>query len=528
MKYIFTILALVFLVPYSVSQQRGLEFGDILWQFQVPDNPGTSSQDKQIRSLKQIPDVTGDGINDVVIATGNYWTICINGLTGDSLWKFSTHFGTINTGSVMWEDALDISDLDNNGTYDVVIGCGGGNEMVYALNGATGALMWSYGNPTTTNDGDVESVNANYDFNGDGIKDIIASLSGTTTGGRHAVVCLNALNGAVIFNVTQPQAFTDDALATESGGAIGVSNNGAPYGVNGFTTNGGNAWNYGAPGAIWSLKEIPDINNDNGKDIIGLCGFSGAIFAITGDAGAQIWTSSLGSSNNGKIELLDDLDNNGFADFTLSAPQVAYRIDTKTKNILWSNALGSSYTRGVANPGDLNSDNIDEVVFAMQNPPKLVVLNGATGSLLFNYSFGAGLNQRGDRAAVLNDIDTNSINEFLGGNREGRVICFYGGNGVISSITPEVNIPAEYSLDQNYPNPFNPSTVIRFSIPVNSFVSLKVFDMLGREIAAIVSSPLSAGSHEFSFEGENISGGVYFYSIQAGDFRQTRKMLLVK
>ena len=132
MKYLFTLIISVALIniPDSFSQSRGLEFGDILWQFQVPDNPGTTVQDKQIRSLKQIPDVTGDGINDVVIATGNYWTIGINGLTGDSLWKFSTHFGTINTGSVMWEDALDISDLDNNGTYDVVIGCGGGNEMV--------------------------------------------------------------------------------------------------------------------------------------------------------------------------------------------------------------------------------------------------------------------------------------------------------------------------------------------------------------------------------------------------------------
>lgn len=400
--------------------------------------------------------------------------------------------------------------------------------MVYALNGATGSVMWSYGNPSTTNDGDVESVNCNYDFSGDDIKDVIASLSGTTMGGRHAVVCLNATNGAVIFNVTQPQTFTDDALGTESGGAIGVSNNGAPYGVNGFTTNGGNAWNYGAPGAIWSLKEIPDINNDNGKDILGLCGFSGAIFAITGDAGAQIWSTSLGSSNNGKIELLDDFDNNGFADFTLSAPQVCYRIDTKTMSVIWSNALGSSYTRGVANPGDLNGDNTDEVVFALQSPPRLVVLNGATGSVLFDYSFGAGINQRGDRAAVLNDLDTNGINEFMGGNREGRVICFYGGDGVISSVEPTVNTPSDYSLYQNYPNPFNPSTVIKFSIPENSFVSLKVFDILGREVSSIINSPLNAGTHEFSFEGEKFSGGVYFYSLTAGNFKDTKKMLLVK
>src|SRR5690606_7359089 len=148
------------------------------------------------------------------------------------------------------------------------------------------------------------------------------------------------------------------------------------------TTNGGNAWNYGAPGVLWSLKEIPDVNNDNGKDILGLCGFSAAIFCITGDAGAQIWNGTLGSSNNGKIELLDDADGNGFIDFTLSAPQVAYRIDTKTKDILWSAPLSSSYLRGIANPGDLNGDSIDEVVNATQNPPRLVVLNGMNGNLM--------------------------------------------------------------------------------------------------------------------------------------------------
>ena len=274
MKYL--ILLIITISTISINAQtRGLEFGDIVWQVTVPNNPGTTIQDKQIRSQKQIPDVTGDGINDVIVCTGNYWTLCYNGLTGALVWQFSTHFGTINTGSVPWEDAMCITDLENNGVYDVVIGCAGGNEMVYALDGQTGARKWAYGDSTTTNDGDVESVNANYDFNGDGIKDIIASLSGTTTGGRHAIVCLNATNGAVLFYTTQPQPFTDDAIGTQTGCAIGVSNNGTPYGVNGFTTNGGSAWSYGAPGAIWSLKEFPDINNEGVKDILGLCGFKG-------------------------------------------------------------------------------------------------------------------------------------------------------------------------------------------------------------------------------------------------------------
>ncbi|MBK8552542.1 MAG: VCBS repeat-containing protein [Ignavibacteria bacterium] len=300
MKFSKLILIILFSVLSASVQARGLVFGDIVWQVLIPDNPGTSLQDKQVRSLKQIPDINGDNINDIIAATGNYWTICYSGIDGAIIWQYSTHFGSINTGSVEWEDAVDIADVNNDGTHDVVIGCGGGNEMVYALNGSNGSVLWSYGNSITTSDGDIESVKIKYDYNGDGINDVLVSASGATIGGRHASICLNALNGSVIFYKTQPQPFTDDIVATETGGAIGVNNNGAPYSITGFDTFGNTVWNYNSTGNTWSLKEMPDVNGDGGKDIIGLGGFTGSVFAITGNSGAQIWTRSLGSSNNGK------------------------------------------------------------------------------------------------------------------------------------------------------------------------------------------------------------------------------------
>ncbi|MCB0729006.1 MAG: PQQ-binding-like beta-propeller repeat protein [Ignavibacteriae bacterium] len=531
MRHLIFIFILTFLFSNSqpvFSQNRGILLGDILWQIVVPDNPGTTLQDKQIRSLKQIPDVNGDNVNDVVVATENYWTLCYSGINGNLLWQYSTHFGMINTGSVDWEDAMDISDVNNDGIYDVVIGCGGGNEMVYALNGLNGNVLWSYGNPLTTSDGDIEAVSIRYDYNGDGIKDVLIAASGVTNGGRHAAICLNAVNGNVIFYSTQQQPFTDDLVATESGGAIGVNNNGSVFGVNGFDSTGNFAWSYPVPGNIWSLKEIPDINNDNKKDIVGLNGFNSAIFAITGNTGTQIWSASLGSGNNGKITILDDADSNGFSDFTLSAPQVAYRIDSKTGSIIWSNPLGSSYIRGVDNIGDVTDDNIDDIAIATQLSPRLLVLNGANGKILFDYSFGSTISQRGDRAAVLDDIDSNGVNEILGGNREGRVICFYGGNGTVTSVNSEVSQIKDFTLYQNYPNPFNPSTLIKFDLPERSFVNLKVFDILGKRIAELLNSELNTGSHDIVFDASDLPGGVYYYVLQSESSRKTRSMILVK
>ncbi|MFC2094333.1 T9SS type A sorting domain-containing protein [Bacteroidota bacterium] len=89
-------------------------------------------------------------------------------------------------------------------------------------------------------------------------------------------------------------------------------------------------------------------------------------------------------------------------------------------------------------------------------------------------------------------------------------------------------IGAEYKLEQNYPNPFNPVTVIRFSLKDNSFVTLKVFDILGTEIEVIINKVLSAGNHQVQFDGSNIESGIYFYEIRANEFRDVNKFILIK
>jgi hypothetical protein len=88
--------------------------------------------------------------------------------------------------------------------------------------------------------------------------------------------------------------------------------------------------------------------------------------------------------------------------------------------------------------------------------------------------------------------------------------------------------PEELRLHQNYPNPFNPSTTIRFSLPQREQVTLKVFDVLGREVAALVSGELNAGEHAVVFDAGNLPSGVYLYQLTAGTFIQQKKMVVLR
>ena len=99
---------------------------------------------------------------------------------------------------------------------------------------------------------------------------------------------------------------------------------------------------------------------------------------------------------------------------------------------------------------------------------------------------------------------------------------------LITGITNNNNVPEHYSLEQNYPNPFNPTTYIHFSIPKSGNVSLKVYDIQGREITEYFNEFLNAGTYNFEFDGSGLSSGVYFYRLVAGDFVSTKKMILTK
>lgn len=100
-------------------------------------------------------------------------------------------------------------------------------------------------------------------------------------------------------------------------------------------------------------------------------------------------------------------------------------------------------------------------------------------------------------------------------------------NSVVVGVEEEMQ-PQTFSLEQNYPNPFNPNTKIKFNLASNEFTTLKVYDVIGKEIATLVNNQMEAGQYEVTFDASNLPSGVYIYSLNAGNFKETRKMILMR
>jgi len=102
------------------------------------------------------------------------------------------------------------------------------------------------------------------------------------------------------------------------------------------------------------------------------------------------------------------------------------------------------------------------------------------------------------------------------------------GGGMTNIKDDDFKLTTEFRLEQNYPNPFNPTTNIEFYIPKTEHVTLKIYDLLGREVTTLISDRMIKGKHEVTWNALDFSSGIYFYTIAAGDFKQTRKLVLMK
>jgi hypothetical protein len=162
-----------------------------------------------------------------------------------------------------------------------------------------------------------------------------------------------------------------------------------------------------------------------------------------------------------------------------------------------------------------------------------MVRTDSTGDTLWTKTYG------GEWQEEIYDIEETSDGGFaavgythsLGaGNDPNIYFVKTDGNGLINDVENRINWnEMQYSLNQNYPNPFNPSTRIKYQLPSITQVTLKVYDVLGNEVATLVNEEKLAGIYEVEFSASNrFASGVYFYQLKAGEFIQTKKMILIK
>lgn len=322
------------------------------------------------------------------------------------------------------------------------------------------------------------------------------------------------------------RSFTSNGNTIFAGGRGGVyksSNNGASWSVinNGLTTTdvralivsastlfagtSGGVFSSSDNGANWSKVS----NGLTNTDVYALLASDGVLYAGTSKGVFR-------SSDNGNTWIQTSLDSNTVRIFASSGSTLfagtSKGLYISTNQFNDSKRINNNDIRSLATTAT-------EVIFGTygggvsyasisDNPSWLKITNG-----LFN-------------PRVIS-LATSSTNVFAGTN-SGGVFRLPVSALITSAKSTKTEIPTHFNLEQNYPNPFNPSTTISFTLPSRIYVSLKIFDALGREVAVLVSEELPAGKHSCKWESHGMASGIYFYQIQAGTFRETKKLLLLK
>jgi hypothetical protein len=300
------------------------------------------------------------------------------------------------------------------------------------------------------------------------------------------------------------------------GYSVSVSSDGNTALVGGLFDNDGvgAAWVYTRTGSVWTQQ---------GNKLVG-----------TGAVGSAEQGTSVSLSSNGNTAIVG-----GFADSNAAGAAWVY---TRTGGV-WSQEgsklVGTGAVNGFigASQGTSVSLSADGNTAIAGGPND----NSAAGAVWVYTRSGGVWTQLGSKLvgtdSVGNARQGNSVslssdgNTAIVGGRDdngsaGAAWVFTRGASSVWGQSEEV--PRQSGLAQNYPNPFNPSTTIKFELLKTAGVKLSVFDILGREVSVLVNERKDAGVHEVKFDGSNLASGVYFYRLQAGDFVQTKRLLLLK
>jgi len=274
---------------------------------------------------------------------------------------------------------------------------------------------------------------------------------------------------------------------------------------------------------IWGYGVYLSTNNGSNWTQIGLNNQYVNSIAISGNnifAGTQNYTAGSGgvylSTNNGSSWVQTTLNNIDVRSLVVSGNNI---FAGTGNGIYLSTNNGSSWTKV-----GLNNQHLHSFAVIVNN-----IFAGSENGVYLSTNNGSSWIEKNQGFYVTPTVNVLLIaNDYIFAGTYAQSVWrrLYSEAIGIQKISTE--IPSSFSLSQNYPNPFNPITKIRFDLPKNVNVKLTIYDMLGREVETIVNEQLNAGSYEVNWEGTKYTSGVYYYRLNAGEFVETKKMILVK
>jgi len=445
--------------PYYVTldgagSDTAQPIGNSLWNYTI-----TTSYDNSPKAIAPINDVSGDGIPDVIVCSEDDYIRCFNGAsdgTADILWEHE-----IYAGSVYHQNDLTISaDIDDDGYEEVVVGSAWGGRLIRMISGRTGQTIWTHDTHEYGDGGWVYQVDCSYDYNGDGLLDVLASTGDDSNDtGPKRVYCLNAVNGLSIwecslggpgFSVIGVEDFTGDGQPDVVAGASNESETvGKVYPIDG--ASGTIYCTYNTTGSsVWALAQITDITGDKIEDVMA-GDFSGYLYGIDPTDCSQEYSPVPGiSALVLRFETMDDVNSDDFEDILIGHSGLAARMfDPYAGSFIWTQALvDKSWT--VDRIPDINADGInDAVVGTLFSNNYYYVLDGVSGSEVHSANVGSPV----DAISATPDIVGDGSWEIVPGLRNGYVACYSGGTAVAPNdppSVPDIQGPTWGRIDQVY------------------------------------------------------------------------------
>ncbi len=421
---------------------KSYPIGTLIWQYTI-----TGGSDNSPKSIVSHPDINGDQIDDVIIGSEDYYIRCFSGGaigTGQVLWGV-----TITSGSVYNQgDIAIIPDVNGDGVDDVVVGATGGARLIRCLSGSNGLTIWTHDTHEYGSGGWVYQVDCTYDYNGDGVRDVLAC----TGADPNRVYCLNGLTGVSIweyplggpgFSVIGVRDFTGDGIPDVVAGCSNAAETiGYAKGINGAT--GALAWSFTtSSSAGWSVGQMSDVTGDGIDDVV-VGDFSGHVYGLNAATGAQIWVCNVGSGAIvTHVVRLNDVNLNGYDDILVghSGQMTVQLLDGLDGSLIWGHSTADQ-PWNVARLADISGDGVDDVVVGtLYTNNYAYFLSGVDGSeLTAPISYGQAL----DAIAAIPDVVNDGSMEMMAGGRDGKVTCYSGG---LNASQGPMHLTADFIAD---------------------------------------------------------------------------------